>query len=63
MEAHPEIIALERMATDASLNMTQVLTAAEVNPSTWYRWRRHGMEPKLRTLRRVEAAIREAVAQ
>jgi hypothetical protein len=62
METHPEILALERMAADAKLNMTQVLITAAVNPSTWHRWRKHGMEPKIRTLRRVEAAIRQAVA-
>ena len=61
MKAHPEILALEKMATDARLNMKEVLADAGVNFSTWHRWRKHGMEPKLRTLRRVEAAIRDAV--
>jgi hypothetical protein len=63
MEIHPEIIALETQAREAKLVMKDVLAAANVNVTTWHRWRKHGMEPKLRTLRRVEAAIREAVAQ
>lgn len=63
MEPNPKIIALEKMAREARLNMKEVLAVAGVNFSTWHRWRKAGTDPKLSTMERVEAAIREAVAQ
>lgn len=59
----PQIEALEKLAGEAKLNMADVLREAEVAPSTWFRWRRKGVEPKVRTLRRVQAAIERGAAE
>lgn len=52
-----EILALEQRASDAGVNMASVLRECGVAESTWFRWRKSGIEPRLKTLRKVQAAL------
>ena len=63
METDPQIASLEQMAKDAKLNMSAVLNEAGVAPSTWFRWRHRGVEPKIGTLRRVQTVIEREAAR
>jgi predicted transcriptional regulator len=57
MEVDPQITAIEQRAKDAGVKMASVLRDAGVAATTWWRWREGTVEPKLGTLRKVEAAL------
>lgn len=49
----PEVIALEADAEAHGIKMGQVLAAADVALTTWWRWRNDGVEPRMPTFRKV----------
>jgi len=58
----PEVIALEKDANDHGVVMAHVLAAAEVVPSTWFRWRNKGIEPRMATFRKVRHELDRLIA-
>lgn len=57
MEVDPQITLIESRARAAGVKMAAVLRDAGVAATTWWRWREGAVEPKLGTLRKVEAAL------
>jgi post-segregation antitoxin (ccd killing protein) len=53
---NPAVTELAERALDAGVNMSRVLEAAGVNPSTWWRWRQ-GKKPIASTLAQVRQAL------
>ncbi len=53
----PEILEIETRAEAAGVKMAVVLRAAGVPASTWWRWRKGGVEPRFATLRKVRHSL------
>ncbi len=53
----PEVIAVEKDASDNGVIMARVLAAAAVSQSTWFRWRHKGIEPRMATFRKVRSEL------
>lgn len=62
MDIDPQILELERRASEAQVPMAPVLRDAGVAATTWWRWRNDGVEPKLGTVRRVREALERRLA-
>lgn len=58
----PEVVAVEQDASAHSIVMARVLEAAEVAPSTWFRWRHKGIEPRMATFRKVRHELDRLIA-
>lgn len=58
----PEVIAVEADAAEHSVVMAHVLAAADVAPSTWFRWRHKGIEPRMATFRKVRHELDRLIA-
>ncbi|WP_453978581.1 helix-turn-helix domain-containing protein [Brevundimonas sp. Marseille-Q4549] len=58
----PEVIEVEQRAKDAGLTMASILSEVGVAQSTWWRWRKGGVEPRLGTLRDVAHALDRRIA-
>jgi DNA-binding phage protein len=58
----PEVIEVEQRAKDAGLTMASILAEVGVAQSTWWRWRKGGVEPRLGTLRDVAHALDRRIA-
>lgn len=64
MQVAPEVIEVEQLAESAGVSITPLLEREGIAPSTWWRWRNDGVEPRVSTLRRVRHAVqREIEAQ
>lgn len=57
MQIDPQVIDLAQRAKAANVRMSDVLAECGVAVSTWWRWRERGADPKLTTLRRLQAAL------
>jgi len=58
----PEVIAVEEAAARHGIRMADVLDGVGVAQSTWWRWRHKGIEPHLKTLRKVRSELDRVVA-
>ncbi len=58
----PEVIELEADAEAHGVKMAEVLAAADVNPTTWWRWRNVGVEPRMPTFRKVRHELDRRIA-
>lgn len=58
----PEVVAVEIDAAAHKVVMARVLEAAEVAPSTWFRWRHKGIEPRMATFRKVRHELDRLIA-
>ena len=58
----PEVIAVEQDAATHRVVMARVLEAADVAPSTWFRWRHKGIEPRMATFRKVRHELDRLIA-
>jgi transcriptional regulator with XRE-family HTH domain len=58
----PEVIEVEQRAKGAGLTMASILAEVGVAQSTWWRWRKGGVEPRLSTLREVAHALDRRIA-
>lgn len=58
----PEVIAVEQDAAAHRVVMARVLAAADVAPSTWFRWRHKGIEPRMATFRKVRHELDRLIA-
>ena len=59
----PQITDIEDRAKAAKIPMTAILTDADVQASTWWRWRHAKAEPRLATLRKVRQALETRLAE
>ena len=57
-----EIARIETAAQAAGLTMTAVLARANVNPSTWWRWREGKTGPLVKSLAKVSEALDQELA-
>lgn len=58
----PEVITVENRAKAAGIAMAPILAEVGVAPSTWWRWREGGVEPRIGTLRKVAHALDRRIA-
>ena len=57
----PEVLELEVDADAHGIKIGEVLAAAEVNPTTWWRWRNDGVEPRMPTFRKVRQELNRRI--
>jgi hypothetical protein len=62
MTTAPEITVIEVDAEAAGIPMADVLAQANVNTTTWWRWKNSHSDPRLGTLRKVSAALADLQA-
>lgn len=58
----PEVLALEADAKAHSVRMGDVLAATDVALTTWWRWRKDGVEPRMPTFRKVRHELDRRIA-
>ncbi|MFC0633264.1 helix-turn-helix domain-containing protein [Brevundimonas balnearis] len=56
-QPQPEVLEVEARAEAVQIKMSVVLREAGVPASTWWRWRKGGVEPKVTTLRKVRHSL------
>lgn len=58
----PEVIEVEQRAKAAGMTMASILAEVGVAQTTWWRWRKDGVEPRIGTLRKVRHALERRIA-
>ncbi len=58
----PEVMALEADANAHGVRMGEVLAASDVALTTWWRWRKDGVEPRMPTFRKVRHELDRRIA-
>jgi hypothetical protein len=58
----PEVIEVETRAKHAGLALAPILTEVGVAQTTWWRWRKAGVEPRVSTLRKVAHELDRRIA-
>ena len=53
----PRVVELQSRIFAGRLDLRQVLNRAHVPRSTWWRWVKHGSDPRRETLQKISAAI------
>lgn len=57
------IAQLEADCAERDLKVSAVLREARVSPSTYWRWRNDGLEPRAGTVRKLRSAFERLTAQ
>lgn len=58
----PEVVEVESRAKQAGLPLAPILSEVGVAQTTWWRWRKAGVEPRVSTLRKVAHELDRRIA-